>query len=187
MRSSALTFLFALVAPLSLGSMACFLSTEGDGYDYDTYDSGTCEIGTEGCQCTTGGKCNDPFFCNTNLNICVADLCPVGTETCACTPEGACDPGLQCASDLCVDAGCSPGSEACTCAQDGACNDGLECLSGLCVDPNPPRADDTGTPDPTTSGEVPDGTSTSEPEPGTSSSTGEASTGGSSSGTTGAT
>lgn len=187
MRSSALTFLFALVAPLSLGSMACFLSTEGDGYDYDTYDSGTCEIGTEGCQCTTGGKCNDPFFCNTNLNICVADLCPVGTETCACTPEGACDPGLQCASDLCVDAGCSPGSEACTCAEDGACNDGLECLSGLCVDPNPPRADDTGTPD-TTSGEVPDGTSTSsEPEPGTSSSTGEASTGGSSSGTTGAT
>jgi hypothetical protein len=185
MRSSALTFLFALVAPLSLGSMACFLSTE-EGYDIDSYDTGSCEIGTEGCQCTSGGKCNDPFFCNTNLNICVADLCPVGTETCACTPEGACDPGLQCASDLCVDAGCSPGTETCTCTDGGGCDPGLDCLSGLCVDAMPPRADDTGMGG-ESSGEMADGGSTttgSEPPPG---STSDASSSGGGSGTTAAT
>ncbi|MEX1364474.1 MAG: hypothetical protein AB1Z98_15215, partial [Nannocystaceae bacterium] len=87
MRSSVLTFLFALVAPLSLASTACFLSTEGETYD-GTYDTGSCEIGSEGCSCTSGGKCNDPFLCNQNLGICVADTCPVGTETCACSPGG---------------------------------------------------------------------------------------------------
>ena len=72
MRSSVLTFLFAVVAPVSLGSSACFLSTEGDTYD-GTYGTGGCEIGSEGCACTSGGKCNDPFICNTNLRNSRAD------------------------------------------------------------------------------------------------------------------
>lgn len=31
--------------------------------------------------------------------------CPVGSERCPCTGGGACDPGLECLSDVCVDAG----------------------------------------------------------------------------------
>lgn len=184
MRSSALTFLFALVAPLSLGSVACFLSTEGDGYDYDT-DSGSCEIGSEGCQCTTGGKCNDPFLCDTNLNICYAEDCPTGTETCPCTPKGACDPGLQCASELCVDAGCSPGTEACTCTEGGGCDPGLDCLSGLCVEV-PPTADETGAGS-SSSGPMADETGVGTTSGGSSSSGDVTTSGGSTSGTTGST
>lgn len=33
-----------------------------------------------------------------------AEQCAVGTEGCACTPGGSCDPGLECLSNLCVDA-----------------------------------------------------------------------------------
>ena len=167
MRSSLFTFLFAVVAPLALGSSACFLSTEGDTYE-GTFDSGGCEIGSEGCACTSGGKCNDPFSCNVNLGICVADTCPVGTEACACTPEGSCDPGLLCASDICVDAGCSAGTEGCQCTEGGGCDPGLACLSGLCVDPNTSddttgsHSDDDGTTssvDGTTTGDVSETTS----------------------------
>lgn len=106
-----------------------------DGAD-DTGPSQGCEVGSEGCPCTTGGKCNDPFSCNNNLNICVADVCPVGTEACACTPEGACDPGLTCASAICVDLGCPVGTEACPCTGGGGCDPGLVCLSDFCVDAN---------------------------------------------------
>lgn len=141
----------SILALLVLSSFApaCIIVTD-DGYESDdagddgsrpapsgvdeSGGGGGCEIGTEGCPCTTGGKCNDPFFCNLNLNLCVADVCPVGTEACACTPEGACDPGLTCASDLCVDLGCPIGSEACPCTEGGACDPGLECLSDFCVD-----------------------------------------------------
>src|SRR5688500_13221359 len=93
MRSQTLTFVFAILGPLSLGSVACFLSTEGDGYDYETYGSGgDCEVGSEGCDCTSGGSCNPGFKCDTNQNICFLDECTVGTEGCAGTPAGACDP-----------------------------------------------------------------------------------------------
>ncbi|MCX4245625.1 hypothetical protein [Paraliomyxa miuraensis] len=140
--------LLALFAVSCLGP-ACIIITSDDSGDDETdhADEGGrpsgadetgpqyCQIGSEGCACTTGGKCNDPFLCNTNLNICVADLCPVGTEGCACTPMGACDPGLTCASDFCVDLGCPIGSEACPCTEGGACDPGLECYSGYCVDP----------------------------------------------------
>lgn len=145
---------------LCLTATGCIIVTDDDGYDRD--DSGdtdtanppspspgldegsdgseppppACEIGSEGCACTTGGKCNDPFLCNENLNICVADVCPVGTEGCDCTLEGVCDPGLTCASEICVDLGCEVGTEGCACTEGGACDPGLSCLSDLCVDPD---------------------------------------------------
>ena len=63
--------------------------------------------------------------------------CPVGTEGCACTPADACDPGLQCLSGFCVDAGpgCPVGAEGCPCTGGGACDPGLQCASMICVDP----------------------------------------------------
>lgn len=145
-----------ITALIFLGTIAtgCILVTEDDSFDDESSTEGTpapppsptpgldggsgdagCNVGSEGCACTTGGKCNDPFLCNQNLNICVADVCPVGTETCACTPEGSCDPGLSCASDLCVDLGCAAGTEGCSCTEGGGCDPGLACLSDLCVDP----------------------------------------------------
>lgn len=185
MRSSALTFLFALVAPLSLGSMACFLSTEGDGYEsWSTGD--TCDVGSEGCPCTSGGLCNAPFYCVPNQNICAADPCPVGTETCACTPEGVCDPGLLCASDICVDAGCSAGTEGCQCTEGGGCDPGLQCLSGLCVDAGTTNGsgsvDETGTPTDTGTVDETGSDTTSDGTTSGGSSSGGSSTGGSSTG-----
>lgn len=153
LRPALWTSLFALLVPLSWSSVGCVIS---DGTPIgDT--GGTCDIGSEGCPCTSGGMCNDPFFCNDNLNICVSDPCPVGTETCACTPMGVCDPGLMCSSDLCVEEGCGPGTEACNCTEGGGCDPGLDCLSGLCVDASgtdgaPSTGTDTGTADDTTAG-----------------------------------
>lgn len=156
MRSSTLTFLFAVLGPMSLGSVACFLSTEGDGYDYETYgsDGGDCEIGSEGCSCTMGGSCNPGFKCDNNQNICFLDVCPVGTEGCECTPMGSCDPELVCLSKICVDPGpqCPAGTEGCPCTGGGGCDVGLSCLSDTCVDATnvgtstggEPPADDTG-------------------------------------------
>ncbi len=137
MRSSVLTLLFAIAAPVSLGSMACFLSTEGDGYDYESYGtSGDCQTGWEGCACTSGGSCNPGLQCDNNQNICFLDTCPVGNEGCECTPGGACNPDLICLSDVCV-AQCSPGVEGCPCTEGGGCDVGLSCLSDTCVDAGP--------------------------------------------------
>ena len=142
MRTPLLTFIFAFAAPVSLASMACFLSTEGDGYDYDSYGTGGgCEVGTEGCPCTSGGNCNPGYYCAPNENICLLDTCPVGSEGCACTGMGACDPGLVCLSDFCV-AQCTPGTEACPCTPGGGCDPGLACLSDTCVDPDGDDDDD---------------------------------------------
>lgn len=131
-RRSALPLWIALLAP-PLAAWGCQADVESEYFE-DTETHPPCEIGSEGCHCTTGGKCNDPFLCVINLNVCIADTCPVGTETCACTPNGSCDPGLMCASELCVDMGCSAGAEACPCTEGGGCDPGLECLSDLCVD-----------------------------------------------------
>jgi hypothetical protein len=186
---------------MSLGSVACFLSTEGDGYDYETYgtDGGDCEIGSEGCSCTMGGSCNPGFKCDNNQNICFLDVCPVGTEGCACTPAGACDPipeGLTCASDICVNLGpsCPAGTEGCACTGGGGCDMGLTCLSDFCVDASnietgtagDPPSDDTGhestgTPADSTGGGPGDESSTGEVLDGTTTN----GAGGSSSGTTG--
>lgn len=131
-RSTLASWLTLLVLPWA-GS-GCYVTTESEIFG-ETDAPETCEIGSEGCPCTSGGKCNDPFVCNTNLDVCLADTCPVGTETCSCTPKGACDPGLMCASEVCVEMGCSPGAEACPCTEGGACDPGLQCFSGLCVEP----------------------------------------------------
>lgn len=142
MRSSLLTLLFAVAAPLSIGSAACFLSTEGDGYEYDDYgDTGGCEVGVEGCPCTSGGSCNPPMKCDNNLNICILDTCPVGNEGCDCTPGGTCNPALTCLSKVCV-AQCSPGTEGCPCTDGGGCDPLLSCLSNVCVDPTTGPQDD---------------------------------------------
>lgn len=183
MRSSTLTFVFAIFGPLSLGSVACFLSTEGDGYDdYETYGTdGSCEVGTEGCDCTTGGSCNPGYKCDNNQNICFLDVCPVGTEGCECTPAGACDPipeGLLCLSEVCVldpALQCPAGTESCPCTGGGGCDMGLTCLSETCVDPSgietgtsggndsspgttAPPADDSSGGEDSSTGEVLDGT-----------------------------
>lgn len=134
MRSSVLTLFFALAAPLSIGSGACFLSTDDGGYDYDSYGtSGQCETGWEGCACTSGGSCNPGLQCDNNQNVCFLDTCPVGNEGCACTPGGACNPTLLCLSEVCVEQ-CSPGTESCPCTNGGGCDLGLSCLSDTCVD-----------------------------------------------------
>lgn len=143
----------ALLLLFSFSPACIIVSDDDDGEDTDGFDSrddgsppagvdesgdgpATCQVGAEGCPCTSGGMCNAPFMCNDNLNICVADLCPVGTEGCSCTPRGACDPDLVCASGLCVSIECTPGSEACQCTDGGGCDPGLVCLSDHCVDPD---------------------------------------------------
>src|SRR5574338_628420 len=100
MRPLRMLFVCALATP----AVGCFITTDGERYEdsYSTSDGG-CNVGSEGCECTSGGKCNDPFLCNPNLNLCISDACPVGTETCPCTPGGGCDPGLACLSNTCVD------------------------------------------------------------------------------------
>ena len=146
MRNSMLTFLFAVFMPLAFASSACFLTTEGERYSYDSYGGGTggdCPIGHEGCACTSGGQCNQPFHCDQNLNICLSDPCPRGSAGCLCTTGGACDSfggaaggALLCLSGYCVDPGpqCPPGTEACPCTEGGGCDPGLDCLSNYCVD-----------------------------------------------------
>ena len=64
--------------------------------------------------------------------------CKPGTETCACQDGGRCDPGLVCASQLCVDLGGGPDPSA---ADDGAegttaktTDDGGETVSDTAVD-----------------------------------------------------
>jgi len=128
MRSNLWTLILAVAAPVAF---ACVIVEPDDDVGGT---SGTCEVGHEGCECTSGGSCNPGFVCDKNQNICFLDTCPVGTETCACTPEGACDPDLQCASDVCVDATCLPGTEGCPCTQGGGCDPDLACLSDTCVD-----------------------------------------------------
>lgn len=145
MRICRLTSVLGLVAPIVLGLSGCFIATEGETYD-DTYGSsgpdGTgpmCsadQVGSEGCQCTMGDKCNEPFLCNPNLNLCISDTCPVGSEGCPCTGTGACDEDLQCLSDFCVDNECPTGTAGCTCTPGGGCDPGLDCASEVCVDPS---------------------------------------------------
>jgi hypothetical protein len=60
------------------------------------------------------------------------DECAVGTEGCSCTVGGACDPGLECRSNLCVNA-CTVGNDGCACFPDGSCASGLTCASNVCV------------------------------------------------------
>ncbi|MEM6991612.1 MAG: hypothetical protein AAF721_13990 [Myxococcota bacterium] len=129
MRRNILSLLIAVVAP---ASVACVVVPENDSIVGGT--SGSCEVGHEGCPCTSGGSCNPGFECDVNQNICKLDTCPVGTEACACTPEGGCDPGLQCASEVCVDASCLPGTAGCPCTEGGGCDPDLVCLSDSCVD-----------------------------------------------------
>lgn len=111
-------------------SLACVI----DEHDSSGGTSGACEVGHEGCPCTSGGSCNPGFTCDNNLNICLLPTCPIGTETCPCTSGSTCDPGLQCASHVCVDASCPPGTEGCPCTQNGGCDPDLACLSDTCVD-----------------------------------------------------
>lgn len=129
MRSNVLTLILGLAAPVAF---ACVIDEVDDSVQGGT--SGSCEVGHEGCACTSGGSCNPGFECNQNQNICFLDTCPVGTETCDCTPKGGCDPDLQCASDICVDASCLPGTPGCPCTQGGGCDPDLVCLSDTCVD-----------------------------------------------------
>ncbi len=155
MRASRLVFVLAMAAPSSLLLAGCFITADGERYEDAIGSTGSgCDVGHEGCPCTSGGSCNPGFFCNTNLNICISDACPAGTEECHCTPGGSCDPGLQCLSDFCVDPGpqCPVGTEACPCTPGGGCDNGLTCLSDTCVntdeltssgmtDPTDPTAD----------------------------------------------
>lgn len=142
MRNSMLTYLFAVVGPFALASVACFVSTEGERYDtYDSYGTGgeACPVGAPSCHCTNSGNCDDGLECVEMLNTCVVpDDCDVGAPGCECTAGGTCDPGLICKETYCVsDSPCLPddiGSEGCQCTGGGGCDNNLECLSGLCVD-----------------------------------------------------
>ena len=148
MRNWKLTFLFAVLGPLVLGTGACFLSTEGEeyrdtyyGYDSDGSSNSTCSVGAPGCACTNSGACDDGLICIEMINTCVIpDQCPTGAPGCECTAGGTCDEGLICKESYCVnEAPCLPeqtGTESCQCTEGGGCDPGLECLSGLCVDPS---------------------------------------------------
>lgn len=156
---SRLLFVLGMLAPVILGSGGCFITADGERYEDSVASTGGggCQVGFEGCPCTSGGACNDPFYCHTNLNICVSDTCPRGSDGCPCTEGGACDPGLACFSDYCVDPGfctLNPGVESCPCTEGGGCDPGLVCLSDVCVDASG-----------LTTGEDPtDGTTTAPPE-----------------------
>jgi hypothetical protein len=88
--------------------------------------------GTEGCQCSAGVDCMDPFICNPNLNVCIDDSCPVGAAGCPCTPTGTCEPDLLCLQDFCVDNQCPTGTEGCMCTPTGTCEGGLACVANIC-------------------------------------------------------
>lgn len=142
MHSRRLVFLLGMLAPV-FGLGGCFITADGERYEDSLASTGGggggCQdmVGFEGCPCTSGGACNDPFYCHTNLNICVSDTCPRGSDGCPCTDGGACDPGLSCFSDYCVDPGVctlNPGIESCPCTEGGGCDPGLVCLSDVCVD-----------------------------------------------------
>ena len=146
MRNCRLTFVFGVLAPIMLGWTGCFIATEGETYD-DTYGGSTgsdgigphCsadQVGSEGCQCTSGDKCNDPFLCNPNLNLCISDNCPIGSEGCECTATETCGEDLQCLSGFCVDNECPTGSAGCNCTPGGGCDPNLVCASNVCVDPD---------------------------------------------------
>ena len=145
MRSTSLTFLFALVLPLASASAACIFTTEPDcGIDGELCPSGStdgggaCQVGAPGCPCTNSGACDDGRMCIAQLDACVVPSdCDVGAAGCECTSAGTCDPGFICKENFCVsEQPCLPdqtGTESCQCTQGGGCDPGLECLSGVCV------------------------------------------------------
>ncbi len=197
MRNAKLTFLFALFGPLTLGSMACFLTTEGERYDYDSYGydtDGGCPVGNPGCPCTNTGVCNDGFECNPMINTCIHDSCPVGSPGCPCTKGGSCDQGFLCKQNYCVsEKPCNDdytGTEGCQCTMNGGCDPGLVCLSQTCVDAGGTSGDSGGNQTTATTSPTTTSPGTTSDEPGTTddgadSSTGEPATGGLDTGSTG--
>ena len=158
MQFSKLTFLNAVLFPLTLGLGACFFG--GD----DSLDTGAvsgtgsvapCPTGGPGCPCTSQGACDPGLECQMMLGTCVLpDGCPTGEAGCECTEGGACDEGFICMEDVCVsEMPCLPedtGTESCQCTEGGGCDPGLQCLSGICV--NVPDDETTTGVDPTTAG-----------------------------------
>jgi hypothetical protein len=140
MQFSKLTFVNAVLLPLTLGLGACFFG--GD----DSLDSGAiggtggapCPTGGPGCPCTGGDACDPGLTCQTQLGTCVLpDGCPTGSPGCECTMGGACDEGFICMENTCVsEMPCLPedtGTESCQCTEGGGCDPDLMCLSGICV------------------------------------------------------
>lgn len=80
-----------------------------------------CELGSQGCQCTDAGACNEGLHC-------LADLCVPANEV----PPSEAKCYTPCRRDL------VRADETITCDPDGAllgCVDGKECVEGSCVDP----------------------------------------------------
>jgi len=155
-----------------LSPLACFLTSEGEAYDYSVPGS-DCHDGDVGCSCTLGGNCDEGLRCESMLNTCVVKGdCAVGRRGCECTEGGTCDTGSTCKEGLCVsELPCNPeytGAESCQCTMGGGCDSGLSCLSGICVDASS-LASTSSEPGATDEGDVEGGTeSVPEPEPETS-------------------
>ena len=59
-----------MLVPLWSVGTGCIITTEPED---TTGGTGGCQVGWEGCPCTTGGMCNAPYVCNENLNLCVPE------------------------------------------------------------------------------------------------------------------
>jgi len=117
----------------------CYITAGEDGYSTGyARASGYCEVGEQGCPCTSSGLCNEGFVCIASENVCaLPDACPIGARGCECTAGGSCAPGNVCKENVCVsDAPCLPefiGTEGCQCTLGGGCDPGLSCFSDVCV------------------------------------------------------
>jgi len=102
--------------------------------------------------CATTKTCAEPYQLDTNKNLVAPDggvngcfagvdavSCPAGAETCSCYPNGTCDPGLTCASHLCVNVGAGGTGGAGT---GGAAGSGGVSGAGGSVSSNPDAAVD---------------------------------------------
>lgn len=123
---------------MTMAAGGCYVTPHDSAYSGSSYGS-PCEVGQEGCSCTSQGQCTTGLECVIAENTCVASAsCAVGARGCACTDGGACDAGNLCKENVCVsDEPCLPeliGAEGCQCTLGGGCDPGLACLSDLCVE-----------------------------------------------------
>jgi len=98
-----------------------------------------CDIGSEGCVCTSKNTCDEGLLCDSADTTCEApdDTCTAGEEGCACV-DGACGvsssgESLACQSDVCVSTSCMPGEAGCRCVDGTTCDADTTCEANYCV------------------------------------------------------
>lgn len=133
--------MLALALLLQLGCDGGGDLEAGEAGAESTETGDACPVGSEDCDCTEGGSCDEGLACSAELVCEPVPACPVGSEGCACTEGGSCDEGLACleqegeAEPVC---GCPPGEIGCACLEDSSCSDTLDCVEGSCEVPGLP-------------------------------------------------